>query len=118
LHGISITGASGSVASSQASGNGGDGILINGNSARVTSSRVWGNDANGIEISGDTSTIGQAPGRASSDRNRADANGFPNGAANNSGLGIFAHTFATPPVGRNEASGNDAAAQCDPTNLC
>ena len=117
-NGIVIEGGSARVSSSKALGNGSTGIVIEGGSARVRSSRASGNDLRGIEVSGDAPRIGQTPGGPASDRNHADANSFPDGVSNGGGVGIFAHTFTTAPVGRNEASGNDNPAECDPSSLC
>ena len=86
----------------------------------MASSQAWGNGAHGIETDGNAPKIGQLAGGPVSDRNHADANGFLNGASDGSGLGVYAHSYipSLPPVGRNEASGNDEPGQCDPASLC
>jgi hypothetical protein len=119
-NGISISGASASVTSSQADANEGDGIHIVGSNARVRSSRSSSNDDDGIDVEGDSAKIGQLRGGRSSDRNHADANGFPDGASDGFGQGYYVHGFsiAQPPTGRNEARSNDDPAQCNPATLC
>jgi hypothetical protein len=107
------------VSSSRASGNASNGVFILGSFAQVSSSRASGNTVHGIEIEGDAAKIGRTSGRKpASDKNRAEGNGFVLGVSNGSGLGIFAHSFITAPVGSNVARGNDAPDQCAPTNLC
>lgn len=119
-NGISITGDSASVVSSQTNGNEIDGIHIDGAKARIRSSVASTNDDDGIDVSGAFAKIGQLRGGASSDRNHADFNGFPDGASDGFGQGFFVDSFtlATVPVGHNEASGNDDPAECNPIHLC
>ncbi len=101
-------------------GNGGIGLTVDGDGVRIVASRADGNAGGGIFVDGDAAKIGRVRGGARSDPNHADGNGFVGGASDGSGLGISV-TFSSPaaaPVGRNEASGNDGAAECDPSNLC
>jgi hypothetical protein len=60
-------------------------------------------------VNGDKATI---------KRNRADANGFVEGASDGVGRGISNINFTTPPTGQSTAHGNDNSAECDPLNLC
>jgi large repetitive protein len=107
-NGISA-GAGVSITSATATGNGGNGISVGGPSASIKSSTVYGNADNGIVVDGNAASL---------KGNHADANGFPAGASDLAGLGIFVHNFTTAPAGTNTANGNDDRAECDPASLC
>jgi hypothetical protein len=117
LSGILIQGDSASVSSSRTIGNGQDGVRIVGNFARVRSSLASGNELDGVDIGGDHAKVGQLRGGPRSDRNRADGNGFENGASNLLGQGYWVHGGSIA-LGRNIAHGNDDPAECNPSYLC
>jgi hypothetical protein len=106
-NGIVVAGVSGRVQSSEASGNGTNGIDVGGASARILSSTASGNGDYGIHVAGDAPQI---------NGNRADGNGFD--VVDFGQQGIRATGYATAPVGKNIARGNDSALGCLPTFLC
>jgi hypothetical protein len=75
----------------------------------IKSSTVFGNGSDGIVVNGNAASL---------KGNHADANGFPGGASDLTGLGIFVQGFTAPPVGTNDAGGNGDRAECDPAPLC
>jgi hypothetical protein len=106
--GINAGGASASVKSSTATGNGILGINIDGPSASLISS-ASGNGEGGISVNGDATQIRG---------NRAEANGFAGGSSDLAGLGIVAFGYTKAPVGTNIARGNDDPTECNPASLC
>jgi hypothetical protein len=118
LDGVFIRGGLPVVTSSIASFNDRDGVHIEGGAARVRSSEASHNGNDGVEVSGDAAKIGKLSGGPSADKNQADGNGFGDGLPD-LGQGYFVSDYATTaPVGRNEASGNDDPAECNPATLC
>ena len=107
--GIEVIGGSAQVQSSTASGNGNDGISVDGASAKVQSSSASGNENDGIHVVGNAARI---------TGNRVDANGFPGGASDNTGLGIEVGGYTTFPIGKNAARGNDDPVDCFPASIC
>lgn len=79
---------------------------MHGGSPAIKSSTVSGNGLYGIFALGAGARI---------KGNHADANGFPDGAADFTGLGIIAANTA---VGKNTARGNDDNGECSPASLC
>jgi hypothetical protein len=115
LDGISLgrqpadSGPTGKVKNSKAYANGRRGIFVEGDQGTIKDSNASANLGAGIYTSGESERI---------DGNHADANGY-DGGSDGSGLGIETTNHpTTTPTGHNEASGNDAAAQCNPTTLC
>lgn len=115
--GIEIFGNSAGIKSSRVSGND-QGIYIQGDFARVRSSHISGNAQDGLYVTGDAPKIGQLRRGPVSDKNHADANGYSGTSPDGAGFGIDAVNYTTPPVGRNEARGNDNETECEPSNLC
>jgi len=109
LDGILVGGDSASIKSSTASANAGNGIAVGGDLASIKSSVTSANASHGIVVSGNAASITS---------NRAEANGYPGGASNLAGLGIYVHNFATAPVGTNIARANDDPEECSPISLC
>src|SRR5262245_30112306 len=109
LGGIEVIGPSAQVQSSTASGNGNDGISVSGASTKIKSSSAFGNESDGIHVVGNAARI---------TGNRTDANGFPGGASDNSGLGIEVGGYTTFPAGKNTARGNDNPVDCFPASIC
>lgn len=107
--GLYVLGASVRVQSSTASGNLGNGIYVSGTSAAIRSSNAFGNAQYGIAVSGDAAVV---------EGNRAEANGFADGASDLGGLGLDVFGYTTAPVGTNVARGNDDPAECRPASLC
>jgi hypothetical protein len=109
-NGIYLKAASASVVSSNGSGNSFIGVYVDGDSALVQSTTASGNVAYGFFVSGDAGTL---------TRNRAEANGFPGGASDGVGLGIFySGNFTTASAGANIARGDDDPVGCKPSALC
>jgi large repetitive protein len=106
--GIDLTGNAGSIKSASASSNG-VGINVVGDSVVIQSSTASGNIFTGIDITGNSASLKS---------NHTDANGFPDGASDLIGLGIFVHDFTTPPAGKNTAHGNDDPLECIPALVC
>jgi len=108
--GIGITGDGARVQSSTASGNhGGRGIIVVGAKAKIQSSTASGNPDFGIVVNGDQPVL---------KGNRAEANGFTDGASDSAGTGILVEGYTTAPKGKNVVRGNDNPNECDPTYLC
>jgi Right handed beta helix region len=108
--GIIFTGGDAAKATSAtANGNGQYGIYAVGGLASIASSTASGNGYIGILVSGDAAAI---------KKNRAEGNGFPGGVSDGVGMGIFAESFTTAPVGTNVVHGNDQLQECYPTSLC
>lgn len=115
LDGISLgrqpaqTGPTGTIKNSKAYANVRRGIFVDGEHGTVKDSTALANRHAGIYTSGESERI---------DGNHADANGY-DGGSDGTGLGIETINHpTTTPTGHNEASGNDAPAQCNPTSLC
>jgi Right handed beta helix region len=109
-NGIYLKGASASIVSSNGSGNGFAGVYVDGDSASIQSTTASGNVTYGFFVSGDAGTL---------TRNRAEANGFPGGASDGVGLGIYySGNFTTASADANIARGNDDPVGCKSSALC
>lgn len=109
-NGIYLKGASASVVSSNGSGNAFAGVYVDGDSASITSTTASGNVTYGFFVTGNAATLR---------RNRAEANGFPGGASDGVGPGIYYNgIITTASGGTNIARGNDDPAGCKPSALC
>ena len=126
--GLYIDGNGVSIASSTASGNGNTGFIVTGTSARISSSIAAGNAIYGVSVNGDGASIKSSTisgngwggvfvtgNGAKLKANKANGNGFS--PADGSGPGISV-TAAVPPVGSNDALGNDDSSECHPASLC
>ena len=76
----------------------------------IQSTTASGNVTHGFFVSGNDATLR---------RNRAEANGFPGGASDGVGPGIYYNgNITTVSAGTNIARGNDDPAGCKPSALC